>query len=235
MKKIILLVGVLFAVILNFTACDVSVTEDERELLVESLEKNSNSNESKFFGKRLGMLKYLKEELEVTDEQAEQIKAIVKESMQAAKEKYKGQWKDMTREERKEIRDTQREEVQAKIKEVLTEEQWTKLEERKSQSPDPARIKERMEARFEKLKEKLNLTSEQEEKVKELFAKRREERMELSREERKVFPRENREEIREDLAEILTDEQLQILDEWKKERREEMKKYGGKFGRRNKS
>ncbi len=239
MQKLLLIPVVLLIATLAFTACDGSGSDDESALLVESLSKTDGSEDGFEFPPhgRHGFLRHLKEELEVTDEQAEQIKAVVKEHMQSVREEYKGKWLDMTKEERKEIRMAGRTEVEAKIKEVLTDEQWAKLEEIKANGPDPEEMRERMEAKFEEIKEKLNLTAEQEEQVHELFEKKFEERMELSWEERKDSRKESREQMKEEMSEILTDEQMEILEKWRKERREEMKEHfkNRKHGRRNRN
>ncbi|MEW6284317.1 MAG: hypothetical protein AB1758_37225, partial [Candidatus Eremiobacterota bacterium] len=100
------------------------------------------------------------------------------------------------------LRDLSKEERQARLKEILTPEQYAQLEARM------ARGKERRE----RLANELGLSEEQRQQMREAMAQLREETQGMSREERRALAQER-------LKGILTPEQFQKLEQLRSERR----------------
>ncbi|MBU2508623.1 MAG: hypothetical protein KJ799_18155 [Bacteroidetes bacterium] len=169
-------------------------------------------------------------DLNLSDEQKEKIANIREEhfeSMKPLREKHRAEMQKLTAENRKAVHD--------KIMAELTDDQKVKFEEFKDDFPMRKRAEMRESKRekfraqregrfgeFPMIKDKLNLTEEQEDAIHDLVKSKRKE----FRGERKQ--RSEREpllpQLKDELKEILDADQMKVLEDHWKERKEEMKK-----------
>jgi len=165
------------------------------------------------------MAQRLKEDLDLTDEQAEKVKAAAKahrQKMKAAREVNAGNHKAM-----REARKAAHEAFEAELKTILSEEQFAKFQAHKEEMQSP---ESRAERRADRMAEELKLSDAQAEKVEALIKSKIEARQ-ADREKHKA----EREAFEKEMKAILTPEQYEAFLKMKEEKREKRKgRRGGK-------
>jgi Spy/CpxP family protein refolding chaperone len=149
-------------------------------------------------------------ELNLTDEQREKLKPIWREQMQEMRELWQDQ--NLSRQEKLEKFKAVQAEMQPKLKEILTAEQWEKWQKQRG-TQDRAGLQDALKD--------LNLTDEQKEELKPLWQEQAEKVREL-RQDKSLSPQEKmakvkaiQEEMEPKLKQVLTGEQFE---KWQKQR-----------------
>jgi len=164
-------------------------------------------------GKAQEMAQRLKEELSLSDEQAEKVKLAFKskrKKVKAAKEANAGDHKAM-----REARKSANEAFEAELKTILSDEQFMKFQEHKEEMQSP---ESRAERRADRMAEELKLSDAQAEKVEALIKSKIEARQ-ADREKHKA----EREAFEKEMKTILTPEQYEAFLKMKEEKREKRK------------
>ena len=220
-------------------------------LAAQPHQKNQRPDPEERIERRIG---FLDQRLDLSDEQ----EAAIRQALTAQLEDGRA-WvsahPDATREERRAYREAQQEQAQAAVAATLTSEQRQKLEALKAEAREhwEARRERRGErqawrgrrgggrhgARAAALAERLDLTAEQQDRLKALRAEQRadvrawtEANPDASREAKRAFWAEQRAKAQAALEETLTPEQQQALAELEEKRAERLERRRGRKGDR---
>ena len=166
-------------------------------------------------------LERMNQQFELSTDQQSQMKELLIEAEQK-REAYRSSGNRPSREEMQ----ANRKEMDAKMKSILTDEQYAKMKAlRKNHQHKPNRSSKSVDAQLQKMDDNLDLTPEQEQKIKVLIEQSKKEKAEimesntLSEDEKKDAVKELRKKKKEQMKQILTAEQLEKMKAMKREKR----------------